>query len=313
MSVVLVSVLFLLIPFLAALLDGSLPDFLQEGEWRKVLSPTTITVYIWIISPLMARASENVLAELRPLIELDDEQLDDLVQAAERVNPWHELLAITVGLLVGLASVYSSGFTPGWSWLRVYWLISSLLMYAILAWTIYISVTSTRLNAFIHDLPLKINILNPQPFESVGRQSLLLALVFIGGITLSLVFTYEAAQLSLLEFWVSNLLLVVFSISIFFISMRPTHQVLAAEKKRLLDPLTQRINTTCQELVEQLQRGEDPGEIPGLISALAEYEKRLMVARTWPYNVTILRTLFFSVFIPLVSILARFMGDILFP
>lgn len=313
MSVVLVSVLFLLIPFLAALLDGSLPDFLQEGEWRKVLSPTTITVYIWIISPLMARASENVLAELRPLIELDDEQLDDLVQAAERVNPWHELLAITVGLLVGLASVYSSGFTPGWSWLRVYWLISSLLMYAILAWTIYISVTSTRLNAFIHDLPLKINILNPEPFESVGRQSLLLALVFIGGITLSLVFTYEAAQLSLLEFWVSNILLVVFSISIFFISMRPTHQVLAAEKKRLLDPLTQRINTTCQELVEQLQRGEDPGEIPGLISALAEYEKRLMVARTWPYNVTILRTLFFSVFIPLVSILARFMGDILFP
>jgi len=95
--------------------------------------------------------------------------------------------------------------------------------------------------------------------------------------------------------------------------MRPTHLILAAEKKRILTPVTSRINASCRELVQQLETGTGAGQLPAEISALLAYEARLQAARTWPYNVSILRTLFFSVFIPLISVLARLAVDIIFP
>jgi hypothetical protein len=81
----------------------------------------------------------------------------------------------------------------------------------------------------------------------------------------------------------------------------------------MLAPVTQRINKSCQDLVYELENGSDPGGLPSEISALVAYEARLQAARTWPYNVSILRTLFFSVFIPLMSVLARLAVDLLFP
>jgi hypothetical protein len=141
----------------------------------------------------------------------------------------------------------------------------------------------------------------------------LLALVFIGGITLSLIFTYRDDRLVLPEFWISNLVFVLFVLLIFFLSMRPTHLILAAEKKRTLTPVTSRINASCREMVQQLEAGTGAGQLPAEISALLAYEARLQATRTWTYNVSILRTLFFSVFIPLISVLARLALDLIFP
>ncbi|MGB7095530.1 MAG: hypothetical protein WBD62_12880 [Anaerolineales bacterium] len=186
-------------------------------------------------------------------------------------------------------------------------------MYAILAWTIFIAVSSTRVNAALHRLPLKIDILNPTPFETVGRLSLFLALVFIGGITLSLLFTYQVAQISSPEFWISNILFVIFIILIFFLSMRPTHLIPASEKKRVLEPVSSRINQSCRKFVNQVERGEDPGETPTLISTFVTYEQRLRCARTWPYNIYMLRTLFMSVLIPIASVFVHLAVDMFLP
>jgi hypothetical protein len=141
---------------------------------------------------------------------------------------------------------------------------------------------------------------------------LLLALVFVGGFTISLIFTYSPARLVLPEFWISNLIFAGFIILIFFLSMRPTHLLLAAEKNKVLEPVTRQVNEACRALAEKLVKGASSGELPREILALVEYEKRLQAAPTWPYNVSILRTLFFSVFIPLISILARLAVDLLF-
>jgi amino acid transporter len=160
---------------------------------------------------------------------------------------------------------------------------------------------------------MQFDILDPAPFEAIGRQSLLLALVFIGGITLSLLFTFQDANLSSPEFWLVNLLFIAFIILIFFLSMRPTHELLAAEKKRQLDPVQRHINHACQVLVQRLEQDQEPGEISSNINALEIYEQRLIAARTWPYNTSMLRTLFFSVLIPLGSILVRLAVDFLLP
>ena len=293
-------------------MDGSLEEFTQQGIWRTALFAPAIALYIWIVSPFMTRAGENVISSLRPLVALDDQEFEAEVYAAEVIKPGHEIAAIVAGLVFGMAAIFAD-FDLKFSWVTLYWSLTTILMYAILVWTIFLAVKGTRFNAALHRLPLKIDILDPTPFEAVGRQSLLLALVFIGGVTLSLIFTYSEARLVTAEFWISNLLFVVFIVLIFFLSMRPTHIFLAAEKKRLLEPVTRRVNAACQELAMKLEVGKESGELPAQIAALVIYEERLQAARTWPYNVSILRTLFFSVFIPLVSILARVAVDLLFP
>jgi len=160
---------------------------------------------------------------------------------------------------------------------------------------------------------MQFDILAPAPFEAIGRQSLLLAMVFIGGITLSLLFTFQDANLSYLEFWMVNLIFVLLVVLIFFLSMRPTHKLLLTEKTRRLEPVQRHINLACQDLVQRLEQGLDPGNLSGEINALEVYEQRLLSARTWPYNTSMLRTLFFSILIPLGSILARLAVDLLLP
>jgi MFS family permease len=303
----------LLLPFIAAYLDGEMESFLSDGNWRVSLLAPTIITYIWLVSPTMSRTGDMVVEAIRSLAVMDGEEFDQVVQEASQVKPTHELFAIGIGIIFGIASVLASDIDQGVTWLMVFWLLSTGLMHGILAWTIFIAIASTRVNNALHRLPLQIDILNPKEFEAVGRQSLLLALVFIGGITLSLLFSYQEENISHPEFWITNLLFVLFTLLIFFLSMRPTHRVLANEKKHKLEPLQARINSTCRDLVLRLNQNQDSGDLPAEINALIAYEQRLLVARTWPYNVAMLRTLFFSVFIPLGSILARLAIDIFLP
>jgi hypothetical protein len=99
---------------------------------------------------------------------------------------------------------------------------------------------------------------------------------------------------------------------IFFLNMWPTHQVLAEAKQRELEPLQQYINASCRELVHQRKQDKESTSLSTEINALVAYEDRLLAARTWPYNTTMLRTLFFSVLIPLGSVTARLLVEVLF-
>ena len=311
--VLIVSISLLLLPIAFVYLDGAIDEFFNQGRWRIFLLPQTIILYIWIISPHMNRMGTIVIESIRPLVQLDDDSFNHLIQDASRVDPLHEWIAFGIGVMLGIIFILVSDIDQNAPWSLVYWLISSSLMYGVLAWVIFVSIKSTRTNAILHRLPMQFDILNPTPFEAIGRQSLLLALVFIGGITLSLLFTFQDANLSSPEFWLVNLIFVLFVVLIFFLSMRPTHQLLLAEKKRRLEPVQRHINLAFQDLVQRLDRVQDPGNLTGEINALEVYEQRLLAARTWPYNTSMLRTLFFSVLIPIGSILVRLAVDILLP
>ncbi len=306
------SLSLLLLPFGAAYLDGMVGDFLHQGRWRVYLLSPTIIIYIWIISPIMTRVGADVVRVIRPLVSLDDESFDSLIAEVSRINPVHEGIAFGIGAILGIASVLASGFEEDTSWLRWYWLLTAGFMYGLLAWTIFGSVASTRVNAALHRQPLRFDILDPSTFEAIGSQSLLIALAFVGGITLSLLFAFQLENLSSPEFWLIYLFLALVTVLIFFLNMRPTHHVLVAEKKREIEPVRQHIKRACRSLVQHLDQNQNPGTLAAEVNALVVYEQRLLAARTWPYNTAMLRTLFFSVFFPLVSVLARLVVEILF-
>jgi hypothetical protein len=187
-----------------------------------------------------------------------------------------------------------------------------MLMYGILLWTVFVAIYSTRVNAALHRLPMRIDILNPAPFQAVGKQSLLLALVFIGGMTLSLLLAFPVTDLSSPFFWFFYVAMILTTTTIFLLGMRPTHQVLAEVKRQELEPLTQKINQAGRALAASWESGMADSQMAQNIAALALYEQRLQAARTWPYDTGMLRTLFFSVFIPLATILLRILVEVLF-
>jgi hypothetical protein len=80
--------------------------------------------------------------------------------------------------------------------------------------------------------------------------------------------------------------------------MWPTHKVLAAEKKRELDRIQLRLQSMNETIHASLSSQASISEIAPEYNALFAYEQRLLTVRTWPYNIAMLRTLFFSILIP---------------
>jgi hypothetical protein len=61
--------------------------------------------------------------------------------------------------------------------------------------------------------------------------------------------------------------------------------------------------------MERLARQEEAGQLAHVANALLAYEQRLADARTWPYNTAMLRTLFLSVLVPGITLLAKTLLD----
>jgi hypothetical protein len=293
-----------------AVLDGELITIFQNGHWRVLILAPVIILYILIISPVLTRKGIEVFLTLRPLIQLSDEQFDQLVSQGNPLKPLHEMIVLLTGCLFGLLTTLPDILLNGFSWTALYWAVTTALMYGLLLWTIVVSFASTRITSRLYKQEIKFDVLDPSPFEPIGRQSLLLAIAFVGGITISLVLAYQPGSMGSVEFWLVYLVLVVVTVLIFFMNMLPTHRVLSSEKKQRLEPVKCHIHRLYHLLVEALDANRDTGSLSGEITALEKYEYRLQHARTWPYDTDMLRKLFFSVLIPLGTLLARLMLEL---
>jgi hypothetical protein len=310
--VMLVSMLLLLLPFVIAYLDGELDYILQQGFWRVLVLPPAIIIYIWLVSPLISRAGMDVIRVLQPYTSLDEESFASVVNSASYIRPLYEVLILCVGIILGILSAQASGFNQQAPLVKVYWLVFASLMNAILLWTIFISIASTRVNAALHRHLTRIDLFDQTPFEVVGRQSLLLALVFVGGMTISMLLSFRVENFASPSAWLSSLFMILVTGLIFFLSMYPTHNILAQVKKKELASVRKRIQDICRELVRRIDENQLVGELPTQVNTLAIYEQRLLVVRTWPYNTSMLRTLFLSVSVPLITMLGRRLAETIF-
>lgn len=307
----LVVAMYLVLLVIAAALDGVLGELRDLFTLRVLLLAPTVSIYIWLVSPVMARYGQQVEQSLRPLINLDDEGFEQLRVSAAAIKPRYEILAFVGGMGLGMILTLISGFDQLTPWLGVYWLLTAGLMYGLLVWVIMVSVLSTRLITRLHQAIGKFDILDPCPFEPVGKQSLLLALVFIGGISISFLFSFQPGNIASPYFWAEYVVLVLLVLLIFFLNMRPTHRLMAAQKKAELDPMQRQIYQYSRMLQHRLAQNQPTGELPGVIQSLAVFEAHLLNAPTWPYNTAMLRALVFSVLIPLLSVLARVLVELI--
>jgi hypothetical protein len=301
-----ISLLLILAPLALAYLDGSLEELLQTGSWRPAMLPSVVIVYIFVIGPLMARRGEDVVEAFRPLVQLDDEEFDRLIAETSRRSPVGEAIALAVGAGCGILIGRTWAAEAEGSWLVYYIFASLVIMFLLLGWIIYSSMAGTRQVNELHRQPLRIDIFDIEPFEPIGRESLILALVFVGGIALSLLFGMNPSSILDWRNWIVYFVLIPVPFLVFFLNMRGTHRVLAAEKKRESEAVELRIRHAYRTLMAQVEAGQDTGRLAPEILALVEYERRVQGTRTWPYNTTMIRTLFFSFIVPAAVALADF-------
>lgn len=289
----------LLAPVLAAVLDGKFLEAFQQGYWRMLLLPAVIIVYVIVMGPIVSRNDEAVIQAFRPIINLDDTQYHNLIAQAGRINPVSEVIAVVLGALFGLWQSIYWIFNVPYFWLRLYQPVFLMVMYALLFWVVYGSFATTRLTAALHRQPLNINIFDIRPFEPIGRQSLALALVFVGGVTIGAIFGLNAQSLLIWQTWIIYIPMIAVPIAIFFLNMRGTQRVLSREKKRLLAELGPVILDLSREIRHSVANGQSLEALAAEYAGMTAYESRLRSARTWPYNTAMVRTLVFTILIPL--------------
>jgi hypothetical protein len=300
------GLLLILIAFSIVFLSDLAGNDMPFERWRSLfISPAVIT-YVLLIAPSLARTDDQVIAALRPLICIGDPEFDHLTDKATYTRPAHELAACAVGLGFGIAMALPAlvGFTAMWAGL--FWVTTISMMYALLAWLVYAAIAGARMTSALYRQPMRVSVLNTGPFEVVGRQSLLLALAFIGGITLSLVIGgVQQSSLQGIGFWLSYAPIIAAPVIIFFLNMLATHRVLARAKSQALADARRQLEGAGRDLVQQLADERDPGASAAIVGTLVAYEKRLTEARTWPYNTAMIRTLFLSVLVPIATILLQ--------
>ncbi len=291
------------VAFLVGYLVYGLPDLFSDGVWRAIFRAPSIILFVLLVAPRLNQTEAEVVKALSPLTTLDQRQLAKLLRDSTTNKPLYEWASVGVGLVVGsLIVLVNADFS--WSWLGIYSLVSTAVIGGLLAWIIYVSMLSVDFTAVLLKQPLRVNLFDLSPLIVVGRQSLLLALAFVGGIAVSLLFvTVDRTFGQRLDFWLFYVPLLLMPIAIFFFNMYPTHRLIAAARKAELVKVRRHIPELSQQLLDRLDSGEKVDKLSTTVAAVLAYEQRLRQISTWPYDTGMLRALLVSVFFPLAALL----------
>jgi hypothetical protein len=268
-------------------------------------------LYMIAVAPWIWWVEKEVIKSLQPLIKIELKSDEALAYKGLWRSSWGDWCAFGVGLLAGLLLLISQPIPDLRYWAVRYWIATVLVTCGALGWLIYAAMGSARLTALLHHCILHEDPFDITPFEPVGRQGLVLAMIFVGAITLSLLFIYGRTMFWAWQNIVIYSILVLATVLIFFIVMWPTHRTLRHAKLQKLAGTQRLIGQTMRKLEARVAEGADTQSVVNEVPVLLTLEQRLKQTRTWPYDTEMLRTLFISVLAPLILAGARAVGTYL--
>jgi hypothetical protein len=178
-------------------------------------------------------------------------------------------------------------------------------LYGFMGYFVYSALSGTRLFAELHRDPLEINIFDGQSLEPVAVWSLGIALYFVGGVTLSLVF------LPWLTLRTENLIAYIPAtlapVIVFFLNMQTIHSGMVRAKKGELQTVRANLVAASLALRELPPMGQEEKKkvLLASITAWEAQQKRVKALPEWPYTVDIKRDLVLSSLLPAVVGFAR--------
>lgn len=232
-TVVIAIVLFSLL-ILVGYLDDAFNQQIGGGFWRIGLQGPVLIVYILIIYPFILRLWKPAVEAFRPLVSMSENQFNRLSAEVTTVNRWREWLAVFIGILLLLLVVQRVWL--GWvdQWLEIYQVITEMILFGLVSWLVYSSIKGSRGIARLGRQNLQLDIFNTKLLAPVARLSLGISLVFVGGISLALLFETQETLLEWQSIVVYSVLMVS-TILIFYISMWSIHNIMARVKRYELE------------------------------------------------------------------------------
>jgi hypothetical protein len=286
-----VAILLALLLASAVFSQGGLAMVGPRGLWKMGLEPTLI-IYILGIYPWLQRCFALAIDALRPLSS--QPEIVDEVYARNRRG---ELIAMLLG------AAFSLWVTSSWriegAWMRLYLLTANIVLFSLMALSIYDGLERTRRLARVVRAGLQLDLFDRQLLAPMARWGQTVALTFVGGICLSLIFqSYETLH-SVRSLVIYSVLIVV-SLTLFFTSVWSIHQALVAAQQRELAIVHQHWSLARSELKRKLAEGGQ-NDVAGLYNpmvVLGAYESQVLAASTWPFNPKIVKEVMASLVAP---------------
>jgi hypothetical protein len=283
---------------LAGYVDGGIRQRDGLSPWMHGLDPV-ILVYILALHPFMHRRWVRAMRSLEALAPHG--RSAGPAGTATRRGEW---AAMILGMLAGLAVARRGPAAEGWIWL--YSEAVSALMFALLGATIYGSVMRSRQLAAFSRSGLELKVFDGHlltPFAQWGQG---LSLVFVGGISLSLLFQSYQSLHSVESVIIYGCLIVV-ALTLFFMSMWTVHVALARAQSKELARVRSELVLAREALVQERDcetaRAVRDTYLPVVI--LGVYERQVLNASTWPFDLAIVGRVFASVGAPLAVYLLK--------
>jgi len=301
-AAVLLSFLF---PF--TYLNGDTSYFSDLSFWRSLLDGPVMITYILVIYPFMWRLFKQAVEAFRSISPMDESDFNRLVAeitTPKRHRKW-AVLFIGAALALLLIAPWSVSMDSD-SWLKVYELILSTLLFGLLGWLIYDTIVGTMRIAQLSRQELKLDIFDTELLAPVALWSLGISLVWVGGISLSLVFqTWEGMT----EWQTITIYAILVSATVlaFFVSMWSTHKAMAGVKKRELNLAWKNLAAASRELKNRTARNQTEGieELSYTITAWSAQHKLVQEISAWPFNASIIRRLAVSILAPITVFLIK--------
>ena len=304
-SVGLVGLILFALPIVLAWL-AQIDAWVLLTHFRAQFVYAAMIVYILLIMPPIAQTREDVAAGLRPLISLDEAAYRLLVDGAGATRAVFEVLAFCIGMLCGwVINVLFEPLSATPHLLDIYAYASRLLIFGVNGWALFVLFSVPRVTNTLVARVDEVDVFDLRPFAPIGRQSLLLAAALIGGTILALLSSALGNRILWREYVIVYSVMLVSTFGVFLVNTLPTHNVLAAAKRRHVDFVDRRVADLYYTLKEQLTARQDIQAVSMEINALATVRTQLLLTRTWPYNTQALRALTVTVLSPLIVGLAR--------
>jgi hypothetical protein len=293
-----VGVVLLLLAVIAAYLDGLLVRPIQIGYRYLLLAPALVP-YLLLTQPPLRRLREHAVSAFRPLVPVDSAHYHRTLGRAPMFNRRREWLALGVGAIAGPLLT-----RPAWPlfpfWTKAYVILAGAVLFGLLGWFIYSSLSGTRLFSEANTRAEGINVFELAFLEPIGRWSLGVALSYVGGSSLSLIFLPRPAMIAGTAIIYTVLLLA--PVLVFFLNMLGARRIVVAAKRRELRMVRDGLAAASEALKGEAAQG-DPEEMSSLLgqfSAWVAVEQRVKQVPEWPYTAGIRRGLALSLLLPVV-------------
>ena len=183
--------------------------------------------------------------------------------------------------------------------MRLYLITANIVLFSLMALAIYDGLERTRQLARMVRAGLQLDLFDRQLLAPMARWGQTIALTFVGGICLSLIFqSYETLH-SVRSLVIYSILIVV-SLTLFFTSVWSIHKALIAAQQSELAVVRQHWLLARSELKGKLAEGGQ-NDVAGLYSPmviLGAYESQVLAASTWPFNPKIVKEVLASLVAP---------------